>query len=101
MTDATVPQMPKRVETPFQRFRAEFFESRIATIALLMLAAIVALALLGPWITPQDPYDLGQVTIMDSLQPPGAESFDGYTMWLGSDGLGRDLYSGILYGIRI
>jgi peptide/nickel transport system permease protein len=89
------------VETPFQRFRAEFFESKIATVALGIFLIIVLLAILAPWITPQNPYDLAQVTIMDGRLPPGSEAFDGYTMWLGSDGAGRDLYSAILYGLRI
>ncbi|WP_298843635.1 ABC transporter permease [uncultured Roseobacter sp.] len=92
---------PPVVETPFQRFRAEFFESRIATAALGVFGAIVLLAVLAPWITPQNPYDLAQVSVMDGRLPPGSEAFDGYTMWLGSDGSGRDLYSAILYGLRI
>ncbi len=90
-----------KVETPFQRFRAEFFESKIATVALAVFFIIVLLAILAPWITPQNPYDLAQVSVMDGRLPPGSEAFDGYTMWLGSDGSGRDLYSAILYGLRI
>jgi peptide/nickel transport system permease protein len=106
MTDATtdsamITATPAKVETPFQRFRAEFFESKIATVALGIFLIIVLLAILAPWITPQNPYDLAQVTIMDGRLPPGSEAFDGYTMWLGSDGAGRDLYSAILYGLRI
>jgi peptide/nickel transport system permease protein len=97
MSDATAP----RIETPFQRFRAEFFESWIATCALILLVVIVTLALLAPFITPQDPYDLGQVDVLDGKLPPGSEAYAGYTMWLGSDGAGRDLYSAILYGLRI
>ncbi|MHA3915703.1 ABC transporter permease [Halovulum sp. GXIMD14793] len=92
---------PTKVETPFQRFRAEFFESKIATAALGIFLIIVLLAILAPWITPQNPYDLAQVSVMDGRLPPGSEAFDGYTMWLGSDGSGRDLYSAILYGLRI
>ncbi|MEL7277613.1 MAG: ABC transporter permease [Pseudomonadota bacterium] len=92
---------PANVETPFQRFRAEFFESRIATFALCLFGAIVLLAVFAPLITPQNPYDLAQVSVMDGRLPPGSEAFDGYTMWLGSDGAGRDLYSAILYGLRI
>ncbi len=92
---------PTKVETPFQRFRAEFFESKIATVALGVFLIIVLLAVLAPWITPQNPYDLAQVSVMDGRLPPGSEAFDGYTMWLGSDGSGRDLYSAILYGLRI
>ena len=90
-----------RVETPLRRFVSEFRESRIATLALITLLAIILLALLAPWITPQNPYDLAQVDVLDSRMPPGAEAFAGYTMWLGSDGAGRDLFSAILYGLRI
>ncbi|MBO6891637.1 MAG: ABC transporter permease [Roseibium sp.] len=104
MTDATLqagPRAPAKVETPFQRFRAEFFESRIAATAFVVIVIIVLLAVLAPWITPQNPYDLAQVDVLDGRLPPGSEAFAGYTMWLGSDGAGRDLYSAILYGLRI
>ncbi|MEM9393768.1 MAG: ABC transporter permease [Pseudomonadota bacterium] len=105
MTDVsaseTTATAPVKVETPLQRFRAEFFESKIATAALCFFGVIVALALLAPWITPQNPYDLAQVDVLDGRLPPGSEAFAGYTMWLGSDGAGRDLYSAILYGLRI
>lgn len=104
MTDTTIQtsgQVTAKVETPFQRFKAEFFESRIAATAFVILMVIILLALLAPWITPQNPYDLGQVDVLDGRLPPGSEAFAGYTMWLGSDGAGRDLYSAILYGLRI
>jgi peptide/nickel transport system permease protein len=106
MTDIATPlptkaDTPAKVETPFQRFRAEFFESKIATAALGLLGIIILLAILAPWITPQNPYDLAQVDVLDGRLPPGSEAFAGYTMWLGSDGSGRDLYSAILYGLRI
>ncbi|WP_305984553.1 ABC transporter permease [Roseibium sp. MMSF_3544] len=104
MTDATLqPSSPAtaKVETPFQRFRTEFFESRIASGAFVVLVIIILLAILAPWITPQNPYDLAQVDVLDGRLPPGSEAFAGYTMWLGSDGAGRDLYSAILYGLRI
>ena len=89
------------IETPFQRFRSEFMESTVAVAALVVLALIILLAILAPFITPQNPYDLAQVDVLDGKLPPGSEAFAGYTMWLGSDGAGRDLYSAILYGIRI
>ena len=90
-----------REETPFARFFAQYRESTVASAALVALLVIVVLALLAPWITPQNPYDLAQVDILDGRQPPGSEAFAGYTMWLGSDGAGRDLYSAIVYGLRI
>jgi len=88
-------------ETPFQQFVAEFLESKVAAFALALLTLIITLALLAPWITPQDPYDLGQVSILDARLPPGEQSMAGQTFWLGTDGAGRDLFSAILYGLRI
>jgi peptide/nickel transport system permease protein len=90
-----------KVETPFQRFAADFAESTLAMAGLAVLVVIIALALLAPWITPQNPYDLMQLDIMDSRQPPGTTSMAGYTFWLGSDGQGRDMLSGMIYGLRI
>lgn len=92
---------PPKVETPLARFLSEYCESPIAVGAFIVLLVIVLAALFAPWITPQDPYDLATVSIMDSRMPPGSESFDGYTFWLGTDGAGRDLYSAILYGLRV
>jgi len=100
MTDINLTT-PHKVETPFGRFVSEFFESRIAGAAFVALVTIILLAILAPWITPQNPYDLGQVDVLDGRLPPGSEAYTGYTMWLGSDGSGRDLYSAILYGLRI
>lgn len=90
-----------RAEAPFRRFVAEYVEDRVAVAALLLLLLIVAAALAAPWITPQDPYDLAQVDVMDARQPPGAEAMAGFHFLIGSDGAGRDLYSAILYGLRI
>jgi peptide/nickel transport system permease protein len=90
-----------RVETPLQQFVSNYFESRIAGIALIVLGLIVVLALAAPWFVPQNPYDLGQVDVMENRLPPGSKSFQGYTFWLGTDGAGRDLMSAIFYGLRI
>jgi len=98
-TTAPVTLAPE--QSPLRRFASRFAEDRIAMIGLVALAIIVALAALAPLIAPQNPYDLGRVDIMDSRQPPGSVAGDGFTMWLGSDGVGRDLVSGILYGLRI
>ncbi|TIX94779.1 MAG: ABC transporter permease, partial [Mesorhizobium sp.] len=52
-------------------------------------------------IAPQNPYDLNQLDIMDSRLPPGSQSMTGTTFWLGTDDQGRDMLSGIIYGLRI
>jgi peptide/nickel transport system permease protein len=107
MTDAALPKAvvtaPAAVkeETPFRRFVSQFLEDKVAVFGLALLAIVVLLALLAPWISPQNPYDLAKVDLMDSKQPPGEMAGDGFRMWLGSDGVGRDLLSGILYGLRI
>lgn len=100
-TAATPPTAPAKEETPFQRFVRSFIEDRLALFGLALFILIVLLALAAPLIAPQNPYDLASVDVMDSRQPPGSVSGEGFTMWLGSDGVGRDLLSGILYGLRI
>ncbi|HXF55008.1 MAG TPA: ABC transporter permease [Hyphomicrobiaceae bacterium] len=89
------------VETPLRRFLSDYFESPIATVALAALVLLVCLAVLAPAISPQNPYNLAEVDVLDSRLPPGSESITGYTFWLGTDGAGRDLLSAMLYGLRI
>jgi peptide/nickel transport system permease protein len=69
---------------------------------LAALVVLVLTALLAPWITPQNPYDLLQLDVMDARLAPGTANGAGtYRYWLGTDGQGRDILSGILYGLRI
>lgn len=95
---------PAAVPPPVSPLRAawgEFRESRVAVAALAVLVTIISLAVLAPWITPQDPYDIGNLVLMDARRPPGFVGSGGYTHWLGTDSSGRDLLSAILYGLRI
>jgi peptide/nickel transport system permease protein len=89
-----------REQTPFKRFLSDFFESRIATVAVTVFAMILFIAIFAPWISPQDPYDLMVVDVMNSRMEPGEKSLDGMTFVLGSDGAGRDMLSAIFYGLR-
>lgn len=84
----------------WQTFRA-FCRSPMAVLGLVVLLLIVLGALLAPVLSPQDPYDLLQLDIMESRLPPGTQSSAGYTYLLGTDGQGRDMVSAILYGLRI
>jgi peptide/nickel transport system permease protein len=90
-----------REETPFRRFTREFARSKLAVLGLVIVVIVAMLAILAPWITPQNPYDLAQLDIMDGRLPPGSVSPDGITYWLGTDDQGRDMLSGIIYGLRI
>jgi len=89
------------VETPWRRFVAAFFSDRVATAAFVLLATLVLAAIAAPLITPQNPYDLGSVSVLDARLAPGATGGGGFTLWLGSDGAGRDMLSAMLYGLRI
>lgn len=88
-------------ETPWRRFVRSFAQDRIALLGFTVFSFVILLAALAPWITPQNPYDLTNVDLMDSRLKPGESTMAGFTAWLGTDGVGRDLYSGILYGLRI
>jgi peptide/nickel transport system permease protein len=87
--------------TPAALFWQEFRASRVALAALGVVAIVFALALAAPLIAPQNPYDLAQLALMDARRPPGFIGSKGYTHWLGTDAQGRDVFSAILYGLRI
>jgi peptide/nickel transport system permease protein len=88
-------------DAPLLRAAREFAGSKLAMLGALVLAAFVALALIGHLIAPQNPYDLKALDIMDAQLPPGSLSAAGTPFLLGTDTMGRDLFSAILYGLRI
>lgn len=101
MTTDTEPQAGQApVETPWRRFLAEFFASKLALAGFLGLVLIAIVAVFAPWIAPQNPYDLRQLDILEGRLPPGSESAAGGIYWLGTDDQGRDMLSAIMYGLR-
>ena len=98
--DTAVP-LVRGAQTPLRRIFSEFCESRIAVAGFIIFVTILGAAILAPWISPTDPYDLQKVDILDNRMPPGAESLTGMVYVLGTDGMGRDMLSAILHGIRI
>ena len=95
------PAAAAKVETPFQRFVSEFAASKLALFGLAVFTMIALIAIFAPWIAPQNPYDLAQLDIMDGRMEPGTVGGAGFTYWLGTDDQGRDMLSGIMYGLRI
>ena len=83
----------------YQTVRA-LLRNKFSLCGLIMLGIAIVLAVLAPWISPQNPYDLSQLDIMDGRLTPGTASMSGMTYWLGTDDQGRDLLSAILYGTR-
>jgi peptide/nickel transport system permease protein len=92
----TTPPEQRRLRRQFQHF----VRSPGAVIGLAVLTAIVVLSIFAPLISPQDPYDLTQLDILDGRLPPGSESVSGLVYHLGTDSQGRDILSGVLYGLR-
>ena len=82
-------------EMLFRRFFLEFVENRIALTGLILLSVVIAVALFAPWISPQNPYDLAKLDLMDARMEPGGKYL------LGTDGQGRDMLSAIFYGLRV
>src|SRR5215469_3954358 len=88
-------------ETPLKRVGSDFFANPLAVLGVVLLAVVMVAALFAPLISPQNPYDLAQLDIMDARLPPGSRSLTGNTYWLGTDDQGRDMLSAIFYGLRI
>lgn len=86
---------------PLSKFWSEFKRHPVAVIAAFVVIIIILLAIFAPLIAPQDPYDLSSLVLRDGRRAPGYIGQGGYTHILGTDGQGRDLFSAILYGLRI
>jgi len=86
---------------PSSKFWSEFKRHPVAVTAALVVIVIILLAVFAPLIAPQDPYDLSSLVLRDGRRAPGYVGQGGYTHILGTDGQGRDLFSAILYGLRI
>src|SRR3990170_6644010 len=71
---------------------------RTALFGLVVIAAVVAAALFAPVAAPFDPIEQD---ITQRLKPPGGADERGRTHLLGTDHLGRDILSRILFGARI
>lgn len=76
-------------------------ESPVTMIAAGLALAIMIASLLAGVIAPHDPYDLASIYIADSMKPPLWEGGGSASFALGTDILGRDMWSAILYGSRL
>jgi peptide/nickel transport system permease protein len=100
--DESLPAIaPRDGTSPFARIASDFVSNPVAVAGLALLAIIIVAAIFAPLISPQNPYDLAQIDIIDSKLPPGSASSTGHTFWLGTDDQGRDMLSAIFYGLRI
>ena len=71
-----------------------------ATVGAVLAILFLLVAILGPWLAPQNPYDLGAIDFFDARLPPLSPSMNGSVYLLGTDGQGRDMLSAMIYGLR-
>lgn len=78
-----------------------FTRSRVAVGSAVVALLIIAASMLAPVLSPQNPFDLLSLDIMESNLPPAWESGGDPKFLLGTDDQGRDMLSATLYGLRI
>ena len=100
-TSAATDEVFVKEQTPLGRIWGEFAASKLALAGLAMLLVVVLIAIFAPFISPQNPYDLSQIDLMDSKLSPGEKSTADKGYVLGTDDQGRDMLSAIFYGLRI
>jgi peptide/nickel transport system permease protein len=79
------------IESPSRRALRRLFARKGAVAGLIVIATFIALAMLAPWIAPYDPIATSWTLVR---KPPSA------LHWFGTDELGRDILSRIIYGAR-
>jgi peptide/nickel transport system permease protein len=84
-----IERSPGYWSTVWRRFRRD----PLAVAAGIVVLLLLAMAIFAPYLVPQDPY---KGMALRRLRPPGTEGFP-----LGSDELGRDMLSRLIYGARL
>jgi peptide/nickel transport system permease protein len=89
---ATVLTAPRFAAPTWQRFRDAFARHPTAIAGGVVLLAMVLVAAFAPWLGTVDPQ---AVSPIQRLKPPSSQH------WFGTDMLGRDVYSRVIYGSRV
>ncbi len=85
------------VRSPFRDAMRKLFTNRLAIVGMLMIGTVIVVAFIAPWIASQHPDDNGvyEAFPRDNKLPPSIEHP------MGTDVIGRDMLSLIIYGARI
>jgi len=89
--DAARLPLPARARRPAAQVLRRLFARRVVLLGAAILVVLALTAVAAPWITPYDPMSL---KVLDRLQSPRA------THWFGTDELGRDVFSRVVFGAR-
>jgi len=108
MSDIDVIEAVKAAELGrWARFREsdfywKFRQSPVAMVSFAVTMVLVLSALFAPLIAPHNPFDPASLNLMNGFSAPGVpNAFTGDEFILGTDDQGRDVFSTILYGMRI
>jgi peptide/nickel transport system permease protein len=83
---------PRSVSPTWKRFKDAFRRHPTAIAGAIVLLLMIVIAIAAPWLGTTDPLALSPIR---RLRPPGAQ------FWFGTDMLGRDVYSRVIYGARV
>ncbi len=109
MTDAPLSETqisttaPSRMKRMWDSdFMWSFRHAPVAIVSAIIVVFLVLAAVFAPLIAPFDPFNPATLNLLNGFTPPGeANAFTGDTFFLGTDDQGRDVFSTILYGMRI
>ncbi len=92
-----VARLPLRARRPKGRAAGRFTRHRLAVLSLVVLIALVLIGVFAPVLAPYDPYNLATSPSgnIQFASPPSRE------FWLGTDALGRDVLSRLMFGTRV
>ncbi|MDO9636926.1 MAG: ABC transporter permease [Pseudotabrizicola sp.] len=95
--------MIRRVTAFWQSdFGWKFRHSPMAILSALVTLLLIGAALLAPLIAPYNPFESSSLNLMNGFSAPMApNAFTGDVFLLGTDDQGRDVFSTILYGLRV
>ncbi|KNX41279.1 Oligopeptide transport system permease protein OppC [Roseovarius tolerans] len=98
----TAPSRSRLRRTWESDFIWSFRHSPVAVVSFAVVLLMMLGALFAPLIAPHDPFNPATLNLMNGFTPPGqANQFTGEFFVLGTDDQGRDVFSTILFGMRI
>jgi peptide/nickel transport system permease protein len=89
--ETAAPTESAPAQSEFRRVIRVFFGRKLAVVGLVLILLLIITAIFAPWMAP---YPHNDINMGQSLAKPSAEH------WLGTDNLGRDVLSRIIYGAR-
>ena len=94
------------MKASLKRFKSSYFyysfkRDKVAMVSFIILVVFLVLSLAAPLVSPYNPYDSANIDIMNSEMPPAWYEEGTSDFLLGTDNMGRDLLSTMIYGLRI